>query len=70
MKQELTGKKKNTSGFPSKRVFFSENFPESGIYLTNKHPKKVGFPLCGVPLLFCFVAAEHSLLFVIILSES
>lgn len=72
MKQELTVKKEHKSVyFQSKGVFFlSENFSESRIYSTNKCPKKVDFPLCGINLLFCFVTVKHSLLFLNVLSES
>lgn len=65
-------KKKNTSvfTFQVKGVFLSENFSESRIYLTNVQTKVQDFPFLWDPLLFCFVTAKHSLLFVNALSES
>lgn len=66
MKQELIVKKEHKClYFPSKEFFSSVNFSDSRIYLTNKCPKKVDFPLCGI-LCDCKV----SLLFVNVLSES
>lgn len=76
MKQELTGQKKKKAGvafYLFVRLFSSENMPALTREqdLPNKQcAKKVDFPLCEIPLLFCFVARKYSMLLKIILTES
>lgn len=55
MKQEVTEKERTQVAFQVKVFFFSENFPESGIYLTNKMSREGRLPLCvdSTSILLC-----------------